>query len=569
MLPEALDKAKIKVFVLIFLLNYPKQLAGLYDDIAFNRTDQIKWNVIALLLTTFFLKVILSRPVYFKSLVHLALITSSISVFTALNVHSHHLEILVTQHVYMLVAFSFYGLGRKWGFIYSFINIFSVIYCLYQNETGVYSFVATQYSHITYIFITIINFLVIVFTHYYFHGALYGTIRAKRKMSQDLAKTAKDKTNFLSTMSHELRTPLNSVIGMTNILIQDDPNDQQMENLKVLKFSAENLLSLINNILDFNKIESENIVLEEIPFNVAELFKNIQNALRSKADEKGVDLRMRVDEEITLYRVIGDPTRLSQVLINIVDNALKFTHKGYVSLSAETLSFYDDRLTIRFQIEDTGIGISEEKQQLIFEPFKQAARNVTRMYGGTGLGLPIVKHLLHLSGSEIHISSRVEQGTTFWFDITYRVTDSSVYPPQKEALQEKKDVQKAWKILLAEDNKVNVLIVRKLFALWGISLKVAENGEEAIALLLKEDFDVVLMDIHMPVMDGLETSAVIRKLDDVRKSNVKIIALTASVSEEMKKDVFKVGMNDYISKPFKPEELLQKLKEQMNSSSPL
>lgn len=566
-IPDALDKAKIKVAYLIFILNYPKQLIALWDDILYQREDAIKWNFVALILTTFILKVMLSRPQVIGKLIHLAIISSVISIFTVLIIDDYHLEILITQHIYMLIVFSFYGLGRNWGLIYSSLNVIIVVAYLIKQDTASIVFTNQQYNNATYIFIAIINFIVIILSHYYFHAALYGTIQEKKKLSEDLAKTAKDKTNFLSTMSHELRTPLNSVIGMSNILLRDAHNQRQLDNLKVLKLSAENLLSLINNILDFNKIEAENIELEKISFNVDTLFNNLKTVLKIKADEKNIAFYINIDETIIKQNILGDPTRLNQILINLLDNAIKFTNNGFVKLQASKLYQNKDNISIRFEIQDSGIGISANKRQLIFEPFKQAAQNTTRKYGGTGLGLAIAKHLIALSGSEITLSTKLGHGTTFKFDIVFPTTNLKIHTSQTPISEIIAENPKKWKILLAEDNDINIFIMKQLFDIWEIELTVVDNGQKAIDNLLTNEYDIILMDIHMPIMDGIEAAKRIRKLIDPQKANIKIIALTASVTEEVKKEIYEAKIDDYISKPFNHNELYRKMEQLIELST--
>lgn len=556
--PDILERAKIKVFVIIYVLNYPKLLAAIYDHVSWSRSDLLLVDVVGLVITTITLKLLLSKPRYVNILIHIVQILSAFSVFRILNIHQYGIDILITQHVYMLIVFSFYGLGRKWGILYSTINIFSVIFYLLQNQGGEFITESSRYSTYVYIFIVLINFLVLALSHYYFHAALYGTLEEKKELTDKLKKTAKDKTDFLSTMSHELRTPLNSVIGMTNILLNDNPNKQQIENLNVLKFSAENLLSLINNILDFNKIDSGNIEMEKLPFNIAGLLNNIGSILDVKAKEKNLDLFIYIDENIRSQNIIGDPTRLSQIIFNIAGNAIKFTEHGSININAKTVRTTKSSIAIRFEIKDTGIGISEEKQKLIFEPFKQASRNVTRKYGGTGLGLPIAKHLIELSKSQIEVKSKLKEGTTFSFEITYPITELPIHETLKIAPEVKNKSIENLRILLAEDNEMNVLFMKKLLSNWNIKLRVVENGQKAIEAVIEQDFDVILMDIHMPVMDGYKAAQMIRNMEEPKKASTHIIALTASTSSEIE-NIKEKGIDDYLSKPFSIDSLKEKL----------
>ena len=556
--PDILEQAKLKVFVIIYVLNYPKSFAAIYDHISLSKNDLLAGDLYRLLVTTVTLKLLLSRPQYMNILIHIVQILSVIGTYNFLNIQKQGIDILMMQWVFMLIVFSFYGLGRKWGIIYSSLNVISIAICLLNND-GLLKIENIQYSAPVYIFIVLVNFLVIGLSHYYFHAALYGTLEEKKELADKLEKTAKDKTDFLSTMSHELRTPLNSVIGMTNILLNDHPNKQQIENLNVLKFSAENLLSLINNILDFNKIDSGNIELEKLPFNIAELLNNIGSILDVKAKEKDLDLFIHIDEDIKAQNIIGDPTRLSQIIFNIAGNAIKFTEKGSISINAKTVYTDSGNITIRFEIKDTGIGISEEKQKLIFEPFKQASRNVTRKYGGTGLGLPIAKHLVELYGSKIDINSKLNEGTVFSFDISYPITDLPIHETLKTTTPEirNKNIENL-RILLAEDNEMNVLFMKKLLSNWDVHLEIVENGQKVIDALAEQDFDVILMDIHMPILDGYKATQIIREMEDQKKANTYIIALTASTSSEIE-DIKEKGIDDYLSKPFSINSLKEKL----------
>src|SRR5690606_37577431 len=284
-----------------------------------------------------------------------------------------------------------------------------------------------------YIFVLIFDFLIIIFLHYYFFKTFNSNINslthAKNELNDlneklnstlvDVRKLSNARMDFLSTMSHELRTPLNGVIGISNALLSQDPREDQKENLGILKFSAENLLSLINDILDFNKLHSDKAELERIPFNLASLIKNTCASIEMKAREKMLDFNISLSKELEGKKVFSDPTRLTQVMLNLLNNAIKFTEKGFVSLSAYVISDEENKMTVHFVVEDSGIGIVADKKAYIFEPFTQASSSTNRQFGGTGLGLPIVKKVLSMFDTNVELVSTPQVGTRFFFDIKF------------------------------------------------------------------------------------------------------------------------------------------------------
>lgn len=423
---------------------------------------------------------------------------------------------------------------------------------------------------LNFIVIFIFNFLLIIYLQYHFFNSFNITIRQlgeKRKKEKLLNEKLKDaivlaeessktKSEFLSTISHELRTPLNGVIGMTDILLMQNPRDDQSENLKILKFSANNLLNLINNVLDFNKIELGRIDIEHIPFKIYDLIRNVHAGFTTKALEKGLEFNVEIDEELRNLSVVGDPTRLTQILVNLIENAMKFTSRGSVNLSLKTLTKTNDNLQLHFSLTDTGIGIPKEKWDLIFDSFTQSSSSTTRKYGGTGLGLAIVKSLLKLMESEIRMTSEVNIGTTFTFNLNYAIYAQQ--DTQVDVEEEEVDLSKL-RILVVEDTEMNTLLMKKLLSVWNISPHFAINGSEAVEACKENEYDLVLMDIHMPIMDGYEATKHIRNFEDKKKAKVPIIALTASVALDVRNKVSEAGMNDYMSKPFNSAELKRKL----------
>ncbi len=375
------------------------------------------------------------------------------------------------------------------------------------------------------------------------------------KAKEEAERASMAKAQFLSTMSHELRTPLNAVIGISHYLLQEDLKPEQSENLHLLRFSAENLLALINDILDFSKIEAGKVELEKIEFSIAELLNSIIQTMKFRAEEKNLQLDLKVAEEIPDF-VIGDPTKLSQIMNNLVGNAIKFTEKGSVGVKVTVQEKNDKSITLSFVVEDTGVGIPDKKLETIFEQFSQADSNTTRKFGGTGLGLTITKKLLELQNSKINVSSTLNQGSVFSFTLTYDIAqapkkkyeNTSMSKIQQEGFQ-------GMKVLLVEDNPANVLIASKFMERWKLAHDHAENGEVAVKMAAAYAYNLILMDLQMPVMDGYQAAREIRKFDQT----VPIIALTASAMLETKLKIRDVGMDEIITKPFNPAELYQKI----------
>ncbi len=512
-----------------------------------------------------------------KIAAHCASIILTIIIWSNVFFFIKGVNVLSIQFTLLLIVLSYYLLGSKWGIFYSCLTVVPMVfYFSFRGQDHIFMQVRPmEADSLTFSIVFIFNFLLIIYLQYHFFNSFNNTIRqlAEKQKEEKLLneklrdaiilaeESSKTKSNFLSTISHELRTPLNGVIGMSDILLMENPREDQAENLKILKFSANNLLNLINNVLDFNKIESGKIEIENIPFKIYDLIRNIYSGFKSKADEKGLDFTVDIDDELKELFIIGDPTRLTQILVNFIENAIKFTLQGKVTILIKILAKSNDDLSLHFCIHDTGIGIPKDKQEIIFDSFTQSSSSTTRKYGGTGLGLAIVKNLLALMGSQVVTRSETGVGTSFTFDLHYPLSNYHLTKTtDNESTPEDIDISNL-NILIAEDNEMNTLVIKKLLAAWKITPHFAVNGAEAVEAFENNYFDLVLMDIHMPIMDGYEAAMKIRALKDEKKAKVTIIALTASVALDVRNKVAAAGIDDFMSKPFNTAELRRKLEE--------
>ncbi len=462
-----------------------------------------------------------------------------------------------------------------------------------EKKLGIATANATQHDYTNILFFGIITLLSLLALSFYMNNRL----RAKSNdvlKSANIALTeerdratdaAKIKSDFLATITHELRTPMYAVTGLTHLLLEGDPKDEQIEHLETLKSSGEYLLSLIDNILDFNKLEANKMELESIPFSLKKRIEDLTISLAEQARKRNNTIYTEFDNDIP-SRIKGDPVKISQIIINLMSNAIKFTEHGNIWIRASKVKSIGNRCLIHFEIEDNGKGIGKEKQEMIFENFSQEETSTTREYGGTGLGLAIVKNLTKLMNSEIHLDSKLGRGSLFHFDVWFDLPDSNqffenkkklsnttikpVLPVSKtEPLKPEPSVTETEtpkevianrpakpselvnkRVLIVEDNKVNQMITKKILQGKGFICDVANDGLEALNMVRENEFDLVLMDIHMPVMDGKESTQEIRKFN----REIPIIALTAVALKETEKELYTLGFDDIIPKPFKVDE---------------
>ena len=401
--------------------------------------------------------------------------------------------------------------------------------------------------------VSIITTLLLVVFQLIYYSYLNAHLNTSVHYRKQRAIDASDaKSQFLSTMSHEIRTPLNAVIGLSHILGDNEPRKDQEQNIDALNYSGKILLSLLNNVLDYSKMQSEEIVLDEIPVDLSAAIKQIKKIHEAACMQRGIIMNLEIDADIPIVWL--DVVRFNQVINNLVTNAIKFTEKGSVTLRIKKTNQSKYRLDLLTEIIDTGIGIPEDKQDIIWEAFTQASKATNRLYGGTGLGLPIVKSIVKAMGSFVNIDSKIAKGSRFYFKLNLKLASEQEF---YKTSYKKEHNFNGKRVLLVEDNAINVLVGKQILEKANLKVEVAGDGLSAVKMVKQKRFDIVLMDIQMPIMDGYAASKEIRKFN----KNIPILAFSASIFMEVKDKMEECGMNGFIFKPFDPEDLLNQIEE--------
>jgi PAS domain S-box-containing protein len=407
----------------------------------------------------------------------------------------------------------------------------------------------------------------------YFNYCLIFDVTERRRIEKELQQAkelAEDanrvKSFFISTVSHEIRTPLNAIIGLTNLIIDGEKlSEEQMKYMQSIKFSSDHLLGIINDVLDFSKLEAGKVLLEKIDFDPVNLISECVKTIEFKSRDKNIKVNMELDSTIP-HVLKGDPSRLRQILLNLLSNAEKFTEEGNIDVQAKLLRLSPEKVEIRFSVSDTGKGIAADKQNSLFQSYTQEDSETSRKYGGTGLGLSICKKLVELQNGEIGLKSVEGVGSTFWFILSYDISEKTFLPDMTKMPSLKARDMKGIKILLAEDDRMNQFVMRKTLEKWNIELDIAQNGKEAVEKLMQNHYSLVLLDLHMPELTGYEVINIIRDTKSgVLNHYIPVLALTADVTSETQLKVRESGMNDFITKPCEPAIMYEKIISAINN----
>lgn len=571
-LPDSLDRVVFSLFMVNVVLTSIKLILAIPDfegDV-----DAVKVMAISLLGYVVLTGLLLFIPQRLHLWTKLGLLWMAIYPFAFVLVSGEPVNLPLLLHIWIVIMLAYYCIGRKWGLAFSAVFAVSIVLYMWGVESGKSEQVSLFSKFTSFsiaLSLVLISFAQLSFIHYLYNRARSKTMNEIRTLNEKLNKSLAAKSEFLSTMSHELRTPLNSLMGTAYLLVNEDQNDlARKKNLTALKRSAEHLLTLINNVLDFSVMDATSTRLEHISFSAATVLTQSADVLKPKALEKGLKFRLHLDESAHKVELIGDPTRLRQIIFNLLGNAIKFTASGSVDVDVRILPKSDTQAVLSARITDTGIGIDPQNMQAIFEPFS-TFRNAE--YGGAGIGLTIVKHLMELHKGDISVDSQPGIGSTFHIFIPYDIRkqapsildhSSSTTSTTDKATISKRDLSHL-RVLLAEDNQMSVVFMKQLLKKWHIEPVIASDGQQVVDIIKTgKTFDIILMDIRMPKMSGLEATKFIRNFERDREHYTHIIALTASITGETTRQLDDVGFDEYLSKPFVPNDLLDKFEKLLN-----